>query len=162
MRAAKSTKSNVPKFKPKTRSRRTTINHQKDAALIPTKVKTSETVIGQPTQLLRSQVAPLIKQLLCASPSWAMQCALMRYPPRFWEKHTEVRLPSLERSRRLRLDLVAIFRWTLKRPKEVFGVEIKSCLADFTSDNKWSDYVYYCDGSAKKVMMRCRNAQNTK
>lgn len=32
----------------------------------------------------------------------------------------------------------------MKRPKAVFGVEIKSCLRDFTSDAKWAGYLDFC------------------
>ena len=74
---------------------------------------------------------------------WSKNCAQMRYPPKFSQAHTEVRV-SYEQ-KRLRLDLVAVVRWSFKKPKDVFGVEIKSSLHDFESDRKWENYLQFCD-----------------
>ena len=74
---------------------------------------------------------------------WSKRCAGMRYPPKFSQAHTEVRV-SHER-KRLRLDLVGVVRWSFKKPKDVFGVEIKSSLSDFESDRKWENYLNFCD-----------------
>ena len=74
---------------------------------------------------------------------WSKKCAGMRYPPRFSQAHTEVRV-SHER-KRLRLDLMGVVRWSYKKPKDVFGVEIKSSLRDFESDIKWENYLNFCD-----------------
>lgn len=74
---------------------------------------------------------------------WSKKCAGMRYLPKFSKAHTEVRV-SHDR-KRLRLDLVAVVRWSYKKPKDVFGVEIKSSLHDFESDRKWENYLHFCD-----------------
>ncbi|PZD70548.1 hypothetical protein C1752_10977 [Acaryochloris thomasi RCC1774] len=74
---------------------------------------------------------------------WTKRCAGMRYPPKHYVAHTEVRVSH--RKKRLRLDYVSVIRWSNKRPKEVFGVEIKSSLADFEHDQKWPLYLQFCD-----------------
>lgn len=74
---------------------------------------------------------------------WSSRCAGMNHPPKFSQAHTEVRV-SHDR-KRLRLDLVGVVRWSFKKPKDVFGVEIKSSLSDFESDRKWENYLNFCD-----------------
>lgn len=74
---------------------------------------------------------------------WSSRCAGMNYPPKFSQAHTEVRV-SHDR-KRLRLDLVGVVRWSFKKPKDVFGVEIKSSLSDFLGDRKWENYLHFCD-----------------
>ncbi|MEM7757610.1 MAG: MmcB family DNA repair protein [Cyanobacteria bacterium P01_A01_bin.40] len=74
---------------------------------------------------------------------WSKRSAGMRYPPKFSQAHTEVRVSH--EKKRLRLDLVAVVRWSFKKPKDVFGVEIKSSLHDFESDRKWENYLHFCD-----------------
>jgi hypothetical protein len=95
----------------------------------------------------RIQIAPSIKRSLGASYLWLKQCADMRYAPRHWQSHQEVRVnvvSDVGEGRRLRLDLVSVVRWSLKRPKDLFVVEIKSCLADFEADRKWTQYLDFC------------------
>ena len=99
---------------------------------------------SQPLAVItRRQVAPSIKRAIKADYTWMQECAQMRYPPRNWDTHEEVRI-SFQRQR-LRLDLVGVVRWTLKRPKDLFVVEIKSCLQDFESDEKWERYLHCCN-----------------
>lgn len=74
---------------------------------------------------------------------WSKKCAAMRYPPKFSQAHTEVRVSH--NRKRLRLDLVGVVRWSFKKPKDVFGVEIKSSLSDMKSDRKWENYLNFCD-----------------
>ncbi len=74
---------------------------------------------------------------------WSKNCAEMRYPPKFSQAHTEVRV-NHER-KRLRLDLVAVVRWSFKKPKDILAIEIKSSLSDFESDRKWENYLQFCD-----------------
>lgn len=94
-------------------------------------------------QLPRNQVAATIARSLTNSlVDWTMQCSGMRYPPYHHQEHTEVRV-YLDK-KRLRLDFLAIVRWSYKRPKDVFAVEIKSCLADFEADTKWQNYLNFC------------------
>ncbi|EAW35166.1 MmcB family DNA repair protein [Lyngbya sp. PCC 8106] len=94
-------------------------------------------------QLPRNQVAVTIARSLTNSlVDWTMQCSGMKYPPYHHQEHTEVRV-SVDK-KRLRLDFLAVVRWSYKRPKDVFGVEIKSCLADFEADNKWENYLNFC------------------
>lgn len=78
---------------------------------------------------------------------WTKQCAQMRYPPKHYVAHTEVRVSHQQEQqrKRLRLDFVSVIRWSNKRPKEVFGIEIKSSLADFEQDKKWPLYLQFCD-----------------
>jgi len=118
-----------------------------EVAIIPEPLTTSVTIT-------RNQVASTIKRSLSSSSEWAREAAQMRYPPRFWSTHTEVRVSTSiansidevsNRSRgRLRLDLLAVLRWSLKLPKDLIGVEIKSCLADFKADKKWEEYLDFC------------------
>lgn len=91
----------------------------------------------------RSQVAPTIKRALKADYVWMQECAGMKYPPRNWETHQEVRVRG--EGKRLRLDLIGVVRWSFKRPKDLFAVEIKSCLNDFESDTKWEEYLDFCN-----------------
>jgi DNA repair protein MmcB-like len=91
----------------------------------------------------RSQVAPTIKRALKADYVWMEECAGMKYPPRNWETHQEVRVRG--EGKRLRLDLIGVVRWSFKRPKDLFAVEIKSCLNDFESDTKWEEYLDFCN-----------------
>ena len=82
---------------------------------------------------------------------WSSRCAGMTYIPKFTQAHTEVRVNHDRK--RLRLDLVGVVRWSFKRPKDVFGVEIKSSLSDFLGDKptawltqrKWENYLNFCD-----------------
>lgn len=97
---------------------------------------------AKPAILTRKQIASTIKRSLQSSSDWARLCTGMQYPPRAWNTHTEVRL-STQRGR-LRLDLVAVIRWSMKLPKDLIGVEVKSCLADFEADEKWVDYLDFC------------------
>jgi hypothetical protein len=96
-----------------------------------------------PQQLPQNQIAVTIARSLSNNlVDWTMSCLRRRYPPYHHQEHTEVRV-NFER-RRLRLDFLAVLRWSYKRPKDVFAVEIKSCLADFEADNKWENYLNFC------------------
>ena len=101
--------------------------------------------IQTPIAFSRQETAPAIKRSLQLRPDWTLKCAGMRYQPKFWATHTEVRVNSVSLRQRLRLDFVAIVRWSMKKPKDVFGIEIKSCLSDFESDTKWINYLTHCD-----------------
>ena len=74
---------------------------------------------------------------------WTKKCLGMRYPPKHSQSHTEVRVNN--QGKRLRLDFLAVTRWSYKKPKDVFIVEIKSSLADFENDSKWEHYLNFCD-----------------
>ena len=102
-------------------------------------------------QLPRNQVAVTIarsrsvsvgESLTNSLVDWTMQSSGMKYLPYHHQEHTEVRV-SVDK-KRLRLDFLAVVRWSYKRPKDVFGVEIKSCLADFEADKKWENYLNFC------------------
>ena len=95
------------------------------------------------TGLPRNQVAATISRSLKINlVDWTKSCSGMRYPPKHYKEHTEVRV-NYER-KRLRLDFMAVVRWSYKKPKDVFGVEIKSSLSDFESDRKWEHYLNFC------------------
>lgn len=97
-------------------------------------------VVGLP----KNQVAATISRSLKVNlVDWTKKCSRMRYPPKQYKEHTEVRV-NFERQR-LRLDLMAVVRWSYNSPKDIFGVEIKSSLSDFTSDRKWENYLSFCD-----------------
>ena len=83
------------------------------------------------------------KNLSITLADWSSRCAGMTYVPKFSQAHTEVRVSH--NRKRLRLDLVGVVRWSFKKPKDVFGVEIKSSLSDFDSDRKWENYLNFCD-----------------
>ena len=93
-----------------------------------------------PNTLIAERIS---KNLSITLADWSSRCAGMTYIPKFTQAHTEVRV-SHDR-KRLRLDLVGVVRWSFKRPKDVFGVEIKSSLSDFESDRKWENYLNFCD-----------------
>ena len=102
------------------------------------------TVSQSPTQSPSSRTAEIIANTLKVTVAdWSKRAAGMRYPAKFSQAHTEVRV-NYNQSR-LRLDLVAVVRWSFKKPKDVFGVEIKSSLQDFESDRKWENYLHFCD-----------------
>jgi DNA repair protein MmcB-like len=93
--------------------------------------------------LPRNQVAATISRSLKINlVDWTKTCSDMQYPPKHYKEHTEVRV-NLDR-RRLRLDFLAVVRWSYKRPKDVFVVEIKSSLSDFEFDTKWENYLNFC------------------
>jgi hypothetical protein len=97
----------------------------------------------QVENLPRNQIAATISRALKFNlVDWTKCCAGMRYFPRHYQNHKEVRV-NFER-RRLRLDFLAVVRWSYKRPKDIFAVEIKSCLSDFESDIKWENYLNFC------------------
>ena len=90
-----------------------------------------------------NQVATTISRSLKTNlVDWTKSCTGMRYPPKHYKEHTEVRV-NFE-SQRLRLDFMAVVRWSYKKPKDVFGIEIKSSLSDFDSDRKWEHYLNFC------------------
>lgn len=95
--------------------------------------------VGLPQNQVAATISRSLKNSLV---DWTKYCADMRYPPKHYREHTEVRV-NLER-RRLRLDFLAVVRWSYKRPKDVFVVEIKSSLSDFKSDRKWEHYFNFC------------------
>lgn len=93
--------------------------------------------------LPRNQVAASISRSLKINlVDWTKTCSSMRYPPKHYKEHTEVRVNY--KKRRLRLDFMAVVRWSYKKPKDVFGIEIKSSLSDFQSDRKWEHYLNFC------------------
>lgn len=93
-----------------------------------------------PTTRIADKIA---RTLAITLADWSKKCAGMRYLPKFSQAHTEVRVSH--NRKRLRLDLVVVVRWSYKKPKDVFGVEIKSSLHDFESDRKWGNYLNFCD-----------------
>ena len=101
-----------------------------------------------PTTRIADRIANNLSVTLA---DWSKRCAGMTYIPKFSQAHTEVRVnrasasAALRDRKRLRLDLVGVVRWSFKRPKDVFGVEIKSSLSDFESDRKWENYLNFCD-----------------
>ena len=93
--------------------------------------------------ITRNQIAPtIVRSLTVNLVDWTKQIASMRYPAKYYQDHTEVRVNFHQR--RFRLDFLAVVRWSFKRPKDIFVVEIKSCLQDFESDQKWTNYLNFC------------------
>ena len=92
----------------------------------------------------------IAKVLMFTVADWSKTCAKMRYPPRFSQAHTEVRINH--QKKRLRLDLVGVVRWSFKKPKDIFVVEIKSSLHDFKSDRKWSNYSHGVTTNSKRFI----------
>ncbi|MGL5831794.1 MAG: MmcB family DNA repair protein [Waterburya sp.] len=91
----------------------------------------------------RNQIATTISRSLKTNlVDWTKSCSGMRYPPKHYKEHTEVRV-NFER-KRLRLDFMAVVRWSYGKPKDIFGVEIKSSLSDLMSDRKWEHYLNFC------------------
>jgi hypothetical protein len=91
----------------------------------------------------RSQSAVMISRSLTNNlVNWTSNCLRMRYPPKHYKEHTQVRLNY--EGQRLRIDFLAVVRWSYKRPKDIFTVEIKSCLSDFQTDEKWEKYLNFC------------------
>ncbi|MDJ0581700.1 MmcB family DNA repair protein [Crocosphaera sp.] len=94
-------------------------------------------------EVKRSQIAPTIVRSLSVNlVDWTKIIASRNYAAKYYQDHTEVRV-NFERHR-YRLDFLAVVRWTFKRPKDIFVVEIKSCLQDFESDYKWTNYLKFC------------------
>lgn len=94
-------------------------------------------------ELARNKIAPTILRSLSVNlVDWSKQLASMRYPAKYYQDHTEVRV-NFQRQR-FRLDFLAVVRWSFKRPKDIFAVEVKSCLEDFESDYKWTNYLNFC------------------
>ena len=63
---------------------------------------------------------------------------------------------------------MAVVRWSYKKPKDIFGVEIKSSLSDFNSDRKWENYLNFCHyfcfailGGNKKLRKAIEDNTNT-
>jgi hypothetical protein len=114
----------------------------------PTLKTEAEAVTATATKIIevdlsRNQIAATISRSLKYNlVDWTCSCAMMRYPPRHYKEHTEVRV-NFERQR-LRIDFLAVVRWSYKRPKDILAVEIKSCLQDFESDLKWENYLNFC------------------
>lgn len=93
--------------------------------------------------LPRNQIAATISRSLKYNlVDWTKYCAEMRYLPKHYKEHTEVRVNFEQK--RLRLDFLAVVRWSYKQPKDIFAVEIKSSLSDFESDTKWENYLNFC------------------
>lgn len=94
-------------------------------------------------ELARSQIAPTIVRSLSVNlVDWTKITASMRYPAKYYQDHTEVRV-NFQRQR-FRLDFLAVVRWSFRRPKDIFAVEVKSCLQDFAADYKWTNYLNFC------------------
>ncbi|MEA5495797.1 hypothetical protein [Limnoraphis robusta] len=75
----------------------------------------------------RTQIAATIARLLSNSlVNWAKIFSGIRYFPQHYQEHTEVRVnfEQKEQRQRLRLDFLAVVRWSYKRPKDIFAVEI--------------------------------------
>lgn len=93
--------------------------------------------------ITRSQSAVIMARSLGNNlVDWTCTCAGMRYPPRHYHDHAQVRVNWEEK--RLIIDFLAVVRWSYKRPKDIFIVEIKSCMADFQMDEKWEKYLNFC------------------
>ncbi|MDJ0732050.1 MAG: MmcB family DNA repair protein [Crocosphaera sp.] len=102
-----------------------------------------EAVRSDTGELARNQIAPtIVRSLTVNLVDWTKLTASMKYPAKYYQDHTEVRV-NFERQR-FRLDFLAVVRWSFKRPKDIFVVEIKSCLQDFESDQKWTNYLSFC------------------
>ena len=63
---------------------------------------------------------------------------------------------------------MAVVRWNYKKPRDIFGVEIKSSLSDFNSDRKWENYFNFCHyfcfairGGNKKLRKAIEDNTNT-
>ena len=97
-------------------------------------------VKSTPTSSTADKIANVLITTLA---DWSKNCAEMRHPPKFSQAHTEVRVSH--QRKRLRLNLVGIVRWSYKKPKDIFGVEIKSSLSDFESDRKCENYLNFYD-----------------
>lgn len=95
--------------------------------------------VGLPQNQVASTISRSLKINLV---DWTKSCSGMRYPPKHFKEHTEVRVT--QEKRRLRLDFMAVVRWSYKKPKDVFCIEIKSSLADFQGDEKWENYLNFC------------------
>lgn len=94
-------------------------------------------------ELARNKIAPtIVRSLTINLVDWTKQIASIRYPAKYYQEHTEVRV-NFQRQR-FRLDFLAVVRWSFKRPKDIFAVEVKSCLQDFESDQKWTNYLNFC------------------
>ncbi|BAQ63177.1 hypothetical protein GM3708_3583 (plasmid) [Geminocystis sp. NIES-3708] len=103
----------------------------------------TETETERQREISKEQIAPSIAHSLKINlVNWTKTCAEMRYPPKHYQDHTEVRI-NFEK-KRLRIDFMAVIRWSYKRPKDVFVVEIKSSQQDFASDHKWQKYLHFC------------------
>lgn len=113
---------------------------------ISTEVSTEAPINKSPLNKIdfpRSIADKIANTLITTLADWSKKCTKMRYPPKFSQAHTEVRVSH--EKKRLRLDLVAVVRWSFKKPKDVFGIEIKSSLKDFESDRKWENYLHFCN-----------------
>ena len=92
----------------------------------------------------RHQVAATISRSLKINlVNWTKKAGGKAYPAKLYQDHTEVRV-NLDR-KRFRMDFLAVVRWSFKKPKDIFVVEIKSSLQDFEQDNKWKAYLNFCD-----------------
>ena len=112
-----------------------------DVKAVNVETKNTDNASAEP--LSRRQIATTIARSLSINlVNWTCECAGMNYPPRNFKEHTEVRV-NVGGIRR-RIDFLAVVRWSVKRPKEIFAIEIKSCLSDFEADNKWIDYLDFC------------------
>ena len=96
-----------------------------------------------PSRLLRNQITATISRSLNANlAEWTRVCTDMSYPSRFTQGHTEVRV--IAENPRMSLDFLGVVRWNLSKPKDIFGVEIKSSVFDFKSDRQWHNYLNFC------------------
>lgn len=102
-----------------------------------------KTIDNETKQISTQQIAPsIVRSLKINLVDWTKKCSQMRYPPKHYQDHTEVRI-NFE-GKRLRIDFMTVIRWSYKRPKDVFIVEIKSSQQDFISDHKWHKYLNFC------------------
>ncbi len=94
--------------------------------------------------LPRNQIAATISRSLKINlVNWTKKAGGKAYPAKLYQDHTEVRV-NLDH-KRFRMDFLAVVRWSFKKPKDIFVVEIKSSLQDFEQDNKWKAYLNFCD-----------------
>ena len=94
--------------------------------------------------LPRNQIATTISRSLKINlVDWTKFCGGKAYPAKLHQDHTEVRI-NLDR-KRFRIDFLAVVRWSFKKPKDIFVVEIKSSMSDFSTDEKWQNYLNFCD-----------------
>ena len=95
-------------------------------------------------ELPRNQIAATISRSLKINlVNWTKKAGGKAYPAKLYQDHTEVRV-NLDRHR-FRLDFLAVVRWSFKKPKDIFVVEIKSSMSDFSKDEKWQNYLNFCD-----------------
>lgn len=89
-----------------------------------------------------SQIKSTIQRALKVDYNWMQKCTGMKHPPRNTGTHPDVTIQGGD-GKRLELDFVGVVRWSLKIPKDLFVVEVKSSLDDLEVNNNWREYLAY-------------------